>query len=186
MPVRTARSLAIFMGLMTIAWSVLGLHAYPLVAAIGAVLGAAIALGAVVTARRGAPAPAPPSPGTGEAKARQVFRIAVALETVAILAAIVVLNKTGHPEFIMPSIALAVALHFFVFLVSQPRFALHVVAGTVGTVGAVTAIVLMATSIVGAAAGHAIAGGALALCTLAYGLTFLRVVMSNTTGRGRN
>lgn len=188
MPVRTARAMAVFMGAMTVLWSVGGLHPYPIAAVIGAALGVAVVVGALLTVRRvplDPPAAEPDrDPGPRKQRARTVFRAAVAFEVVAAVAAIVALGRTGHPEFIMPTIALAVALHFFVFLIDQPGFNLHVAAGSVGTAGSALAIILMATGVIEPSAGRAIAGAALALCTLAYGVAFLRIITSITTTVG--
>ncbi|CAM3634728.1 hypothetical protein ACXYTP_12725 [Tsukamurella ocularis] len=182
MPVRGARSLAVFMGAMTVLWSVLGLRAAPVAGAVLAAAGAAVIVAAVVLARGRAAAATtgPDSPGRGRRQraggsSRSVFRIAVAAEIVAAVIAVVVLNRAGHPQYIAPAIALVVALHFFVFLLDGPQ-PVHLATGIVGTVGAVTAICLMAAGAVTPGVGHAIAGGALALCTLAYGLGFLRIL----------
>ncbi len=185
MPVRTARSLAVFMGLMTVLWSAMGLRPYPVAGLIGAALGAAIVAGALLTVRRGSRPPSGPVPVERERRARTVFRVAVALEVAGALVAIVALNRAAHPEYIMPVIALVVALHFFVFLVDQPGSALHIATGTVGTAGAAAAIALTAAGVVGRDCGHAIAAAALAVCTLTYGAVFLRIAASITTGPGR-
>lgn len=182
MPVRNARSLAVFMGAMTVLWSVLGLHAVPIVGAVLAVAGAGVMVTAVALARGRADATTM-NPGSPEedrglragGASRSVFRIAVAAEAVAAVIAVVALNRTGHPQYIAPAIALIVALHFFVFLLDGPQ-PMHVAAGTVGTVAAATAIGLMAAGVVTPGTGHAIASGALALCTLGYGLGFLRLL----------
>lgn len=185
MPVRSARSLAVFMGAMTVLWSVLGLHTVPVVGLVLAVAGAGVMVAAGVMARGRADATTtdPRSPGrTGRPRAggasRSVLRSAVAGEAVAAVIAVVALNRTGHPQYIAPAIALIVALHFFVFLLDDPQ-PMHVAAGTVGTVAAATAIGLMAAGVVTPDTGHAIAGGALALCTLGYGLGFLRLLASS-------
>lgn len=182
MTVRSARSLAVFMGAMTVLWSVLGLHAVPVVGLVLAVAGAGVMVAAGVMARGRADAttadPGPPG-RTGRPRAggasRSVFRSAVAGEAVAAVIAVFALNRTGHPQYIAPTIALIVALHFFVFLLDGPQ-PMHVAAGTVGTVAAATAIGLMAAGVVTPGTGHAIAGGALALCTFGYGLGFLRIL----------
>ncbi|VDR39102.1 Uncharacterised protein [Tsukamurella paurometabola] len=173
------------MGAMTVLWSVLSLRAVPVVGAVLAVAGAGVMVSAVALARgRGrADAAATTGPGssgrTGRPRAggasRSVFRTAVAAEIVAALIAVVSLNRTGHSQYIAPAIALIVALHFFVFLLDGPQ-PMHVATGTVGTVAAGTAIGLMAAGVVTPGTGHAIAGGALALCTLGYGLGFLRIL----------
>ncbi|NMD55436.1 MULTISPECIES: hypothetical protein [Tsukamurella] len=183
MPVRTARSLAVFMGLMTVLWSAMGLRPYPVAALIGAALGAAIVVGALLTARRGSPAPSEPAPR--ERRSRTVFRVAVAVEVAGALVAIIVLSRSGHQEYVMPAIALVVALHFFVFLIDQPGSTLHIATGTVGGAGAAAAIALMATGTVGRDGGHALAATALAACTFTYGAAFLRVITSITSGPSR-
>ncbi|MBS4104311.1 hypothetical protein [Tsukamurella paurometabola] len=181
-PVRSARSPAVFMGAMTVLWSVLSLRAVPVVGAVLAVAGAGVMVSAVALARgRGrADAAATTGPGssgrTGRPRAggasRSVFRTAVAAEIVAALIAVVSLNRTGHSQYIAPAIALIVALHFFVFLLDGPQ-PMHV---ATGTVAAGTAIGLIAAGVVTPGTGQAIAGGALALCTLGYGLGFLRIL----------
>lgn len=179
MPAHKARSLAVFMGAMTVLWSVLGLHAVPVVGAVLAVAGAGVIVAAVALARGRADATAAERGGAGRPRtggaSGSVFRLAVAGEAVAAVIAVVALNRSGHPQYIAPAIALIVALHFFVFLLDGPQ-PMHVAAGTVGTVAAATAIGLMAAGVVTPGIGHAIAGGALALCTLGYGLGFLRLL----------
>ena len=76
------------------------------------------------------------------------------------VAAALILGATGQPGYILPALALIVALHFFVFLL-QERSALHLATGIVGTAASATAIVLMAAGAVGQNAGHAIAAAAL-------------------------
>ncbi|TWS24371.1 hypothetical protein FK268_12325 [Tsukamurella sputi] len=183
MPVRTARWLAIFMGAMTVLWSLMGLTAFPVAAVVVVLLGVALVAGAVVAAGRGPVAPsASDEPAAGEPRRTQrVFRTAVALEFVGAIAAIVVLGKTGHPAYIMPAIALVVGLHFFVLVLAHPQFRLHIATGVVGTVGPSVAIVLMATGSLSTGAGHALAGLALALCTITYGASALRVLLTTTT-----
>lgn len=176
MPVRKARSLAVFMGAMTVLWSIFGLRPYPAVSAIGVIVGVAVAVAAVAAARRMS-AESVAAPTAVSATDRSVFRLAVAFEVVTAIVAIVALSKSGHPRYIMPVVALIVALHFFVFLVTQ-RSALHIATGIIGTVGAAAAIALMAAGAVGAAAGHAIAAVALSACTAAYGVTFVRLILS--------
>ncbi|CAM3144749.1 hypothetical protein [Tsukamurella hominis] len=179
MPAHKARSLAVFMGAMTVLWSVLGLHAVPVVGAVLAVAGAGVIVAAVALARGRADATAAERGGAGRPRtggaSGSVFRLAVAGEAVAAVIAVVALNRTGHPQYITPAIALVVALHFFAFLLDGPQ-PMHLAAGTVGTVAAATAIGLMAAGIVTPGTGHAIAGGALALCTLGYGLGFVRLL----------
>ena len=174
MPAGEARNLAVFMGAMTTLWSVVGLGYYPVASAVGCVVGVAIGVVAIVAAR-GAPAAAGPERRDG--RSRSVFLLAVAREVVAAVAAALILGATGQPGYILPALALIVALHFFVFLL-QERSALHLATGIVGTAASATAIVLMAAGAVGQNAGHAIAAAALATCTAAYGLAFLRLIRS--------
>lgn len=173
MPARTARSLAIFMGAMTAFWATNILAVSVPLAVVGYVVGAALVAGVLLLKPKHAGSTTPaPAPG-GARRHSRVFALAVLLESVATLVAVVILAKTGHSAYIIPVIGLIVALHFFVFLIAQP-FVVHLIAGTIGTLVAIAAIVLMATGAINAAGGQALVGAGLGFCTAGYGAVFLR------------
>lgn len=175
------RGLAAFMGAMTSVWS---LNANPAAPGVVTLLGVGMGLLVVVLALTVRPKALPdarpePDRTTDSAAsaipaldASAVFRLAVAAEVAAGVVAVVIIARAGLTDYIQPVIALIVALHFPIFLIAQ-RFWLHLVAGVLGALGAGLAIVLMATGTVGPESGRAIAGLALATCTLAYGITFV-------------
>lgn len=186
MPVRSARRFAVFMGAMTALWSAVIAFALPAAGVPGVALGVVLIVAAMALPlrRRSLIAPRDDSPTgavTSETRAghSRIFGIAVMVETVGVVVVVFALGKTGNGSYILPAIAGVVALHFFVFLISQ-RFILHVIAGCIGTLGSLAAIALMATDVVDAPTGRAIASAALALCTLAYGIAFLSLIAQRT------
>lgn len=178
MPARTCAALAVFMGAMTAFWATSILAFSVVFAAVGYLVGAALVVGVFLVGPKDA-RPATPRPAhDGAHRHSRVFAVAVLLETVATLAAVVILAKTGHSAYIIPAIALVVALHFFVFLIAQP-FVVHLIAGVIGTLVAAAAILLMANGTVDATGGHALVGVGLGLCTAGYGVVFLRHVATS-------
>jgi hypothetical protein len=184
LPAPALRGLAVFMGLMTSAWSLNAHPAAPRAVTWGAaLLGIMIVVRAVLVRPRGETPDhrrpdhdsEPSAGGNSRPAGSRLFGVAVAAELLAGAVAVAVLVRAGLPGYITPVIALIVALHFLIFLIDQ-RTVIHLLAGTAGSLGAVLAIVLMATGTAGPEAGRAIAGLTLAACTLTYGIVFLRAL----------
>lgn len=180
-PVPPLRGLAVFMGVMTSAWSLNASPAAPgVITLLGVGLGITVAVLALAMRPRAVPDPgAPHGPGadTADPELRAstrptVFRLAVGAEVLAGVIAVVVIARAGLTDYIQPVIALVVALHFPIFLIGQ-KFWLHLAAGLVGSSGAGLAIVLLATGTIGPDTARAIAALSLAACTVAYGVVFI-------------
>lgn len=167
--------MALFMGLMTCAWSTNAWQAAPVPAALGLAAGAGVALlavlGVVGRGRRIAAA-TPAGQGAGRGVPGPMAGLFALVEVAAIAGVILLLARSGRPELIMPAIALVVAAHFALFRLVQ-RSRLHLLTTALGVVGAGSALVLAATGAVDPAGARALAGLALAVCTLAYGVVFL-------------
>lgn len=169
------RPLAVFMGVMTLAWASNAVEAAPVPAALIALVGLAVIV--VAARRRRGPGPAPEA-RTRPARATPVPAIPVRtaslfalVEVVGILATVLLLARTGHGVLVMPAVAVVVAAHFALFLVVQ-RSWWHLVTTALGVLGAGTALVLMAVSVIDPATGRALAGLSLATCTALYGVVF--------------
>ena len=173
------RPLAVFMGVMTLAWASNAVEAAPVPAALFVLLGLAVIVGAVRgrRARRTAPEErtAPRSaPSVPTVPGRTASLLAL-VEVIGILATVLLLARTGHVELVMPAVAVVVAAHFALFLRAQ-RSWLHLVTSTLGVLGAGNALVLVAIGVLDPAAGRALAGLSLAACTALYGIVFCAVV----------
>lgn len=189
--------LGIFMGAMTVAWSSNAFVFSAPLAVAGIVAGILIVLGAVLLrmTRRAAgtgpeertaeaheahlPTPdrskvpaRPPTPGRRTALVPpRILGAAVLAEVVGIVAVSVLLGRSGHGDLVMPSIALVVAAHFALFLLTQPHI-VHLVTTAIGCFGAGTAILLVGNGVIAADAARALAGLSLASCCALYGALF--------------
>lgn len=102
------------------------------------------------------------------------FRLVVGAETLAILLVSLALGTTGHDRYVNPAIALVVGLHFLALVAVFPtRRTVNLVTGSVLSLAAIGAVVLLASR----AAGTDVVWSAVALiaasCTSAQGLTLL-------------
>lgn len=173
------RLLAVFMGVMTLAWASNAVEASPVPAALIALLGLAVIIMAAVERRAGGTPPharaAPrPVPSMPTVPGRTAGLVAL-VEVIGILVTILLLVQTGHGDLVMPAVAVVVAAHFALFLRVQ-RSWLHLVTSALGVLGAGTALVLIAGGVLDPAAGRALAGLSLAVCTLLYGIVFCVLV----------
>lgn len=181
------RPLAVFMGVMTLAWASNAVEAAPVPAALIALVGLAVVIVAgrarrgvgvstdAVAAPRSAPvASSPPAvssvPAVPAAPGRAVGLL-VLVEVVGILVTAVLLARTGHGVLVMPAVAVVVAAHFALFLWVQ-RSWWHLVTSALGVLGAGSALVLTAVGVLDPATGRALAGLSLATCTALYGVVF--------------
>lgn len=171
--------LALFMGVMTLAWASNAVEAAPVPAALIALPGLAVIVAAAIGRRAGGTSPdartaprsapsMPPLPG-------RVAGLLALVEVIGILVAVRLLARTGHGELVMPAVAVVVAAHFALFLVVQ-RSRLHLVTSALGILGAGSALVLVAVGALDPAAGRAVAGLSLAACTALYGIVFWTLV----------
>lgn len=213
---RSLLGMIVFMGLMTIAWSANALQAAPAAGLFGAVAGVLLlaAAGVIRLRARGlSSAPVATSAATapssaslrapasdGEHREREApgpprirgaaLGLIVLVEVCAIAAVVAVLGGSGRGDLVMPAVAAVVAAHFALFLLVQ-REILHLATAVVGLLGAGAALGLVAGGGLDPAAGRALAGLSLALCTLAYGVVFClievdsqnRIVESSPTCR---
>lgn len=173
------RPLALFMGVMTLAWASNAVEAAPAPAALFALLGLAVIVGAATarradvrspdarTARRSAPS-MPTVSG-------RVAGILALVEVIGILVTVLLLARSGHGELVMPAVAVVVAAHFALFLRVQ-RSWLHLVTSVLGILGAGSALMLIAVGALDPATGRAVAGLSLAACTALYGIVFCTLV----------
>ena len=167
--------MALFMGIMTCAWSTNAWQASPVLSALGLLAGAGVALLAVLgTGRRGRPDPPAGRAGrTGSGDVPgPVVGLFVLIEVVVIAGVALLLARSGRGELVMPAVALVVAAHFALFLLVR-RSRLHLLTTALGVAGAGCALLLAATGGLDAAAARALAGLSLAACTFAYGVVFL-------------
>lgn len=196
---------ALFMGVMTAAWSSNAVVFSAPIAVAGIVAGILIVIGAVLhSTTRGATGSGPEEPtaeahGTppatldrSTAHARptpphgrtavvppRVLGAAVLAEIVGIVVVSVLLGRSGHGDLVMPSIALVVAAHFALFLLVQPHV-MHLVTTAIGCLGAGAAILLLGNDVITADAARALAGLSLALCCTLYGVLFCLLVRADT------
>lgn len=177
------RPLALFMSVMTLAWASNAVEVAPVPAALLALLGLAVIVGAVRGRRTVGAAPAertsPRSASSVPAVPGRTAGLLALVEVIGILAAVLLLARTGHGELVMPAVAVVVAAHFALFLLVQ-RSWLHLVTSTLGVLGAGTALVLVAIGVLDPAAGRALAGLSLAACTALYGIVFCALVPAPT------
>lgn len=173
------RPLAVFMGVMTLAWASNAVEAAPVPAALLALPGLAVIITAAVRRRAGGTSPdtwtaSHPAPSMPSVPGRTAGLLAL-IEVVGILVTVLLLVRTGHGVLVMPAVAVVVAAHFALFLCVQ-RSWLHLVTSALGVLGAGTALVLVAGGVLDAASGRALAGISLAVCTLLYGIVFCTLV----------
>lgn len=171
------------MGVFTLAWTsnaVGAPHALlSVLGGLGAAGGAALLLGAVLVAvreRRVARLAPPATSGdAASAAARRgvpagrTFGLAVALEAAGIAAVVAALART-RPEFVMPAVALVVALHFVVFYRADGA-RLHLVMTAIGVVVALAGLALAAAG-TDPALVRGIVGLGMGGVTLGYGAVF--------------
>ncbi|QCR54522.1 hypothetical protein C1N80_13700 [Brachybacterium sp. SGAir0954] len=167
--------MALFMGVMTCAWSTNAWQASPILSALGLLAGAGVALAAVLgTGRRGRQDPPAGTPGRAGSRGvpGPVVGLFALIEVVVIAGVTLLLARAGRGELVMPAVALVVAAHFALFRLVQ-RSRLHLLTTALGVAGAGAALLLATTGALDAAAARALAGLSLAACTLAYGAVFL-------------
>ncbi|WP_226346713.1 hypothetical protein [Agilicoccus flavus] len=179
----------LLMGIFTLGWMMNAAAApHALLSAfggLGLLAGAALLLGAAFVAvreRRIASAlatspPAAPTPGPAGGPTTtdrrpsigRTFALAGALEVAGIVAVVVAFGRT-RPEFVMPAVALVVALHFFVFYRADGA-RLHLVMTAIGVVVALAGLALAAAG-TDPALVRGIVGLGMGGVTLGYGAVF--------------
>lgn len=173
------RPLALFMGVMTLVWASNAAAAAPVPAALLALLGLAVIVGAATMRRAGDRSPvarnAPRSAPSVPIVTGRTAGLLALVEVIGILVTVLLLARSGLGELVMPAVAVVVAAHFALFLRVQ-RSWLHLVTSVLGVLGAGSALVLMAVGALDPSAGRAVAGLSLAACTALYGIVFCALV----------